>query len=761
MFRNRVATVAVALICFPLVNVADSDFKTWLKQDNAIRKSASAQVSVGDFRLQLPMGWIVDSNADNSDGVKLAYVGPRAVSAPPPVHAELHVLDAPVRERGGAAESWPSSFSGWETFRANELWAVRCRMPSSRAGADRLAIEIPTSLATLTVGVDFPGSDGPIPSFVEQLLQTLVYVGSGIPLAPPGKGSDRSRAAASTPAVDIAPQALASSPLHPFVAKTRQAIAQGVDPSTENYVTLLDTGADALLARLHLIRSAKRTIRIQTFIWGNDEVGRLLLYELIEAAKRGVQVLLIIDHIASFRDVELAAFVATASPNLTVRHYRPSSKRIDPAPLQESLDFLIPNKTNQRMHNKLFIVDDVAAITGGRNIDNSYYAQSDTINFRDRDVFFIGPMVAYAVRSFQEYWSFDKCVRTSRLKDVKKAIKKDKFTRLETREEFALNGYFETVETQLSDPAQIERVLVAPLRKVDNALFLADPPGKTSRRYTAWRRGTIARQLESIMRSAEHSLVLQTPYLILDGGMLKIMKGLREQNPNIELLASSNSFGATDNPIAYAANFKMRPAYVKAGIYVYEYRQLPDTLNYQLPNYSELLGRNTASRSSGAIHQKDKPFLCIHAKALVVDSLIAFVGSYNFDPRSISLNTEVGLLVQDPEFAARVRRDIQIDIAPENSWVVARRKEPRPLKDIQRHMPKEASRARIDMWPFRNTTGYELRAGQAPTLPSRPEFYSIYEDIGAFPGAEDEDMAMKKVIASISTVLSGLVVPLL
>ena len=91
-------------------------------------------------------------NADNSDGVKLAYVGPRAVSDPPPVHAELHVLDAPVRERGGAAESWPSSFSGWETFRANELWAVRCRMPSSSAGADRLAIEIPTSLATLMVG---------------------------------------------------------------------------------------------------------------------------------------------------------------------------------------------------------------------------------------------------------------------------------------------------------------------------------------------------------------------------------------------------------------------------------------------------------------------------------------------------------------------------------------------------------------------------------------------------------------------------------
>ena len=760
MFRTAIVAV-VALLFVPHVNITESDFKTWLKQDSAIRRSASAHVSVGDFKLQLPVGWTLDPIADDSGGVKLVYVGPRALSDPPRVVAELRVLDAPVSERGGAAESWPSTFSGWETFRANDLWAVRCRVPGARAGSDRLAIEIPTSSATLSVGIDFPGSDGPIPNFIEKLLQTLVYVGTGVPFAPPGKGNSRVRAAASAPSVDVAPQALEASPLHSFVAKTRQALHQGVDPSTENYVTLLDTGADALLARLHLIRSAERTIRIQTFIWGNDEVGRLMLYELIEAAKRGVQVQLIIDHIASFRDVELAAFLATASPNPTVRHYRPSSKRIDPAPLQESLDFLIPNKTNQRMHNKLFVVDDVAAITGGRNIDNSYYAQSDTINFRDRDVFFIGPMTSYAVRSFQEYWSFDKCVRTSRLKDVKKAITKDDFKRLETREDFALNGHFKTLESQLLDSAQIERVLVTPLRKVDNAIFLADPPGKTSRRYTAWRRGTISRQLESLMRSAEYSLVLQTPYLILDGGMLKILKGLRDQNPAIELLASSNSFGATDNPIAYAANFKMRPAYVKAGIHVYEYKQLPGSLNYQLPNYDELLRRNTTSRSSGVVHQKDKPFLCIHAKALVIDNLIAFVGSYNFDPRSISLNTEVGLLVQDPVFAARVRRDIQTDISPENSWVVAKRKEPRPLKDIQRNMPEDVSRARIDMWPFRNTTGYELRVGQTATLPTRPEFYRIYEDIGAFPGADDEDMAMKKVIANIATVLSGLVVPLL
>jgi len=740
---------------------AQNEFQAWLEQDNAVRKGASATVAVGDFELQLPLGWIVPVGENAADGVSLAYVGPQATAEPPRLRALLTVSTAPTRERGGAAEAWPSEFSGWTTFRARELWAVRAVEPGDRDSASRIAIQVPTSLATLSIEVDLPGDDGPWPDCVEKLLQTLVYAGTGMPLAPPGKGDDRSRSVGRSPQVEISPQALEASPLHPYVAKTRQALHQNVDPATENYVTVLDTGADALLARVHLIRSATKSIRIQTFIWGNDEVGRLILYELIEAAKRGVEIQVIIDHIASFRNLDLAAFVATANPNLTFRHYRPSAKRLDPAPLQESLDLLIPNGTNQRMHNKVLIVDDVATITGGRNIDNHYYAQSETLNFRDREVLFIGPMTTYAVRSFEEYWTFDEVKSTARLKDVKKVIEKNKFRRLETRKDFALRDHFDALETALADGARIERTLVTPMRKVDKALFLADPPGKTSRAYTAWRRGTISRQLESVMKSAQHSLVLQTPYLILDGGMLKIFKQLREENPDIELQTSSNSFGATDNPVAYAANFKMRPAYMKAGLDVYEYMQLPSDLEYQLPNYKELLRRNESSRSGGGMIQRTKPFLCIHAKGMVVDNLVSFVGSYNFDPRSISLNTEVGLLVQDPAFAARLTRDIRNDVDPQNSWVVAKRKEPRSLPDLQRSLPTELSRARIDWWPFRYTTGYALKPGQSPAPPSEPYFYSNYEDIGPFPGAEDEGMAMKKIIAHISTVLSGLVVPLL
>jgi phosphatidylserine/phosphatidylglycerophosphate/cardiolipin synthase-like enzyme len=205
----------------------------------------------------------------------------------------------------------------------------------------------------------------------------------------------------------------------------------------------------------------------------------------------------------------------------------------------------------------------------------------------------------------------------------------------------------------------------------------------------------------------------------------------------------------------------MRPAYIKAGITVYEYRQMPKDVGYFLPNYDQLLKWNVEGRGKGAVVQDNAPFMCIHAKALVVDDILAFVGSYNFDPRSISLNTEVGLLVQDARFAAEVKGAIKRDILPENSWVVAKRKEARTDRELARSMPPAASRKHINMWPFRHTSGYELKTGQEPVPPSVPDFYSNYRDIGPFPGARDEGLAMKKIVTSLATVLSGLVVPLL
>jgi len=755
--------VAGLALASPLQEQAN--FQRWVESERAVMRAADSPFSLGPFHGRCPLGWVPSESPPAADTIELLYLGANAASAPAtaPARATLTL------ERAGSGENdfavWPSAFSGWETLAlGNGLWGQRARLPGSDDGRQLLVLRVPTTDAVLTLAFDGAAGDGDWPTYAAPLAATLRYAGEGLPVAPPSEvaGDGRSRSASRSPRLDVSPGALAGSPFHPYVARLRQALHQGSDPSENNHAMLLENGADAMLARLHLIRAATRSIRIQTFIWSNDEAGRLLLYELIEAAKRGVDVEIITDHIASFRDVELAAFVSTASTNLSFRHYRPAANRIDPVPLQEALNFLLPNDTNQRMHNKLFIVDDAVAITGGRNIENTYYAQSTAINFKDRDVLFTGPVVTYAVRSFQEYREFEKTERTERLTDVRRVIRSGKFRRRETRGDFDLDDRFDGVSREADDPQVIGTRLVARLAPVGKALFLADPPGKETRAYTAWRRGTIARQLETMMKSAQHSLVLQTPYLVLDGGMLQIFKALRQANPQIQLLASSNSFGATDNAVVYAAGVKMRRAYFRAGIDMFEYRQEPEVLRAQLPDYDDLLRRGT-SRVLGLGVQTSRPFLCIHAKAMVIDELVAFVGSYNFDPRSIRLNTEVGLLVHDAAFAATVLQSVLTDIRPENSWVMARRKTPRSAEDISRRLPADAAvtRAPLDLWPFRHTSGYALRAGQPVQPPGTPPFYQSYEDVGPFPGADDEELAFKKVITCLATTLSGLVVPLL
>ncbi len=267
MIKHSWLQVCVVAVCLVLGSIAlggaPAEFRTWLERDNAMRKNADAEVLVGDFRLSLPLGWIVESGKDGAGEVALAYIGPRATQEPARVRAIVSVDTAPLRDRGGAAEAWPSEFSGWTTFRVGELWAVRAVEPADRDGEARLVVEVPTALATLITELTVPAGDGPWPLYLQQLLQKLVYVGTGIPLAPPGKGDDKSRAAARTPDVRVAAYALGESPLHAYVTKTRQALHQGVDPSSENYVTVLDTGFDALLARLHMVRSAQHSIRIQ------------------------------------------------------------------------------------------------------------------------------------------------------------------------------------------------------------------------------------------------------------------------------------------------------------------------------------------------------------------------------------------------------------------------------------------------------------------------------------------------------------------
>jgi len=737
----------------------DDSFNEWVKRDQAIRRDADKTTPVGDFTLALPLGWIRDADAALTEvqGLALRHVGPNAARTD---GHRVFVTATPVTastDAPAAIPAWPSEFAGWTPLRLGTLWTLVARQPVTNG--EQIVVQFPCSTATLTADTTVRVPGGKLPDAITELLSTVRYAGAGAPLLPPGSGGSDARYLAASASARSAVQALdRDSPLHAAATSARQRMTEGADPAKGNRTAILDHGYDALLTRIHLIRSATRSIGMQTYIWDNDETGRLFIYELIEAARRGVKVRLLVDHFSSMRDVGFVAFIATASPNLEMRHYRPAAGRLDPNMALEALDFLIPNGSNQRMHNKLLLVDDAALITGGRNIQNTYYNRAPGLNYRDRDILLVGPMAAYAAASFEEYWGFEESVPSRKLKDVGKAIREKDFKVLNGITDYALGTFFDRLFQDLKDPAIVERRVASRLRPVAHALYIADPPGKATRVYTAWRRGTMARRIEAIMGEAQSEILLQTPYLVLDGGMLKLFHNARARNPRLRTAILSNSYSSTDSMITYAANFKLRQAYFGPnGLDIYEYRPRPQVMADLFWDDPALAGAQT-NRSSGG-GGGSSPSLCVHAKGFVVDRKTAYVGSYNFDPRSIQYNTECGLVVQDGALAAELAASISRDMDAANSWVIARRDAGAGDRLI-REAGIEPSRGVGDLWAARNTSSYALKPDQAPVAPADPAFHARYDDAGLFPG-EDQSSVLKKLYLQISTALTDLAIPLL
>jgi len=526
----------------------------------------------------------------------------------------------------------------------------------------------------------------------------------------------------------------------------------GGDAERGNHVMIVDHGRDALLLRVHLIRSAEFSIDIQTFILANDEAGRYLSYELIEAAKRGVKVRLLADHFMSARDPEWAAFLATAHPNFELRYYRPPVGQINPSKAELALHgLLFFQAANQRMHNKIIAIDGAIAITGGRNIDNHYFNQSLSYNFYDLDAMIVGPMVPAMEQSFQDFWDYRRSIPAEELGDVQGRIRRGEVRPRPTRADFEIDGLFDDIEGQEADLALIKKRFLDTLVPANRVRFLADNPGK-NRIIGLWGGGTATRSLRKTIRSSKHELLLQSPYLILNRTARRHFGKLRRKNPDMDIIVSTNSLAATDNTLAYSANYKLRTAYIeKMGMEIYEYKPEPAELLTHLPNYEFLKARAEAAG------EPRTPFLCIHGKAFVVDKSIAYIGSYNIDPRSDNLNTEVGLLIEDPEIVDRLRRCILGRAHPENAWVIARREF--PLSEVNFFFEGLSWWSPVDIWPIRNTTSFELIPGMEPVPPDHPDFYDNYTDVGSFPGAEIG--SVKQLTTSLYKMFNTLVIPVM
>ena len=541
----------------------------------------------------------------------------------------------------------------------------------------------------------------------------------------------------------------------PYRALLADADAASRPDAPVHYVNLLETGEDSLLLRVHLIRAARKSIDIQTFIWAEDDAGWLVLDELIAAARRGVHVRVIVDQLFSIDDIEWLSRIAAAHTNLELKVYNPTFDKAVTQPIEFAAGILCCfSRFNQRMHNKLFLVDGEIGIAGGRNIENRYFDWDPTFDYRDRDALVAGPAAGREMQaSFDAFWAHRRAVPLTRLNDVNQRLVADAGRAEALAPPAGIDwARIGSLRARASDAGYVRALFAADAFRVGRVEYFSDSPDKPDHPESPAAEA-LTRHIAELLEGAQREVVFETPYLVLSSRAQKIFHGLRDRTPRVPVIVSTNSLAATDAFYVYALSHKYKKRYLKRyGFEIHEFKPFPGDANDFVRDYDRLGGgADTAGyqRYGRAPLKRGGVRLGLHAKSLVIDGSVALIGSHNFAPRSDDYNTESGFIVHDTTVALRVRAAVLRDAAPENAWVIARRRVD-PLVDRLNNAIADVSTALplFDLWPFRYATSYELKPGCEPLPPSDPKFYECYEDVGDFP---EVDLPMKTIYTRIVT----------
>jgi len=548
----------------------------------------------------------------------------------------------------------------------------------------------------------------------------------------------------------------------PYRALVDEARAANTAAAPVHYVNVLENGEDSLLVRVHLIRAARKSIDIQTFIWAEDDAGWLVLDELIAAAKRGVKVRVLVDQLFSLDDVEWLSRIARAHANFELKLYNPTFDEAVTQPLEFAAGILCCFSTfNQRMHNKLFLVDGEVGIAGGRNYEDRYFDWDETFDYRDRDVLVLGPDAGREMQaSFDEFWAHRRSVPLTRLNDVNHRIVADTDASAALAPPADANWpRIESLRARASDPGYIRAVFIDDALRVGRIEYFSDAPDKPDH-PDAPSEQALTEHIAQMLSGAKREIVFETPYLVLSGRARKIFRDLYKRHPRVPVIVSTNSLAATDAFYVYALSHKYKKRYLKRyGFEIHEFKPFPEDAAEFIQNYASLSGGENAGsyqRYGQTPLKRGGVRLGLHAKSLVIDGEISLIGSHNFDPRSDNYNTESGFIIHDRAVAERVRAAVRKNAEPENAWVIAKRQRPgfigrlnNAISDFSTALPL------FDFWPFRYASSFEKKPDCDPLPPSDPRFYECYEDVGDFP---EVDLPLKTIYTRMVTAFgAGLV----
>jgi cardiolipin synthase C len=404
---------------------------------------------------------------------------------------------------------------------------------------------------------------------------------------------------------------------------------------------LLADNVKAFAARYETAICAERSLDLQYYYWKNDLTGKVLCHAIIQAAQRGVRIRLLLDDVNSY-GIDPTYIALDSHPNIEVRLFNPVGSRNHV--IQRAIELVLRySSTSRRMHNKSWIADGRVAIVGGRNIGDAYFDASEIVSFRDVDALVIGRAVSDAQVIFDRYWNSESSLSIRALHK----LRNPKFRRLSHR----LDVFFNSRKTKdflnvVKEHGDYETIfqLSGSFHWTDDARIVADPPEKAvGGKKDDW----LGQKIVKLLQSAQSEVEIVSPYFIPGVSGVEELRSIVARGVRVSVL--TNSLAATDVIAVHGAYARYRKSIIESGVHLFELKQKG------VRRRSSLFGSSSAS---------------LHTKSFVIDSSEGFIGSFNLDPRSKSINTEMGVFFRHPQLAQELKDIFEIQTSSKLSYQI-------------------------------------------------------------------------------------------
>ena len=391
---------------------------------------------------------------------------------------------------------------------------------------------------------------------------------------------------------------------------------------------IMAAGQEAFVARAALADAAERTLDLQYYSVAEDLTTDLLLSRIVAAAARGVRVRILLDDIDPYARV-FARHAIAAHSAIQVRLFNPFAWAGTSSLGRLGELVFAGERLNRRMHNKLWVADNAAAVFGSRNLGDEYFDANDVNNFLDVDLLTAGPIVNELSSAFDTYWNSSASVaieaftaapeptEDGRVREALRAGAPSCGSRAPCRW-LAENTLFNELKSGN-----------VPLTWAGARLVYDQPEGGKVDLVTGIEHGSITDSPSGSPTTTE--LLITSPYFVPGENAIRHIRAMRDRGVRVAVL--TDSLGSTDSPAAHGGYARHRIALLREGVELYEVR--PGGL---IEHPSRHRWRHVSAFS-------------LHAKIVVQDRARAIVGSLNQDPRSRLLNTEIWVALESTELA--------------------------------------------------------------------------------------------------------------